>query len=146
MTDGHGMRKLEFAADFARAQAFGEAVKHCPLLICEVRAQKGHNFARANARENRIARVTPVSRAVKIFGKLPNWQLVSPAFRGIDAAAKFKVMLEMKSAALQIPASGLAWAACLGEPQMDGGFLEQIFPQSRIGCESSDHVDQRLAH
>jgi len=80
MTDGHGMGKLEFAANFARAQPFGEAIKHCPLLVCKVRAQKGHDFASADARENRIPRITPLSRAVEIFGKLAGLQLVSPAF------------------------------------------------------------------
>ena len=53
-------------------------------------------------------------------------------------------MLEMKPAALQVPAPGLAWPAGFGEPQMDHCFLQQVLAQRSIGSQAPDHVLQRL--
>ena len=71
-------------------------------------------------------------------------QLIAPAFRRIDAAAAVEIMLEMKPAALQVPASGLARPSGFSEPQMDHRFLQQVLAQRNIGSQAPDHVRQRF--
>ena len=50
-------------------------------------------------------------------------QLASPAFGGIDTAARSQIMHQVVPATLHIPASGLARTGEFCQPEVNQGFL-----------------------
>ena len=55
-------------------------------------------------------------------------------------------MLQMKSAALQVPTPGLTGAPGFSQPQMHHGLLQQVLAQGGICRHAPNHLGQRLPH
>src|SRR5256885_17181769 len=86
-----------------RSQSVGQAIEHFLFPVGEIRRQERQDFSRADAGKNRVARIALLAGGLVIVGRVIERQLVPPPFCRIDAAAAIEVMLQMESAALQVP-------------------------------------------
>src|SRR5437773_12549742 len=66
--------------------------------------------------------------------------------KAIEAASRIQPMLQMKAAALEVPAPGLAWLAMLNTPQMNERLLEQFSLHRWISSHPGRYLFQRFKH
>jgi hypothetical protein len=68
------------------------------------------------------------------------------ALERIHAPSGTQVMLQIKPAALQVPARRLPRLPALNQPKMYPGFLQEILLKSWIPRQPSDQTSQTLHH
>jgi hypothetical protein len=143
------VRQVKAGGDFAKAQTIGEMSQNYPVWRVEPAAEGGKDVSRRHHVEDRVLGsgiqgkvVGTTAFAGNVCSGVGQADAALAVFQRINAAALSQEVEQVELAAFQIPARALSGPLSPELPQMNHGFLQEIFTKASIRGDCGHHAKQ----